>query len=44
MDNSDKLVVRDGGGLMAAIFCVKKTPRIVRGFSISFSGDFPKTK
>ena len=25
-------------------FLCKENPRIVRGFSISFSGDFPKTK
>ena len=25
-------------------FWCKENPRIVRGFSISFSGDFPKTK
>lgn len=28
----------------ANIFLCKENPRIVRGFSISFSGDFPKTK
>ena len=30
--------------LRQRIFLCKENPRIVRGFSISFSGDFPKTK
>lgn len=35
---------REGGAAEAAHFLCKENPRIVRGFSISFSGDFPKTK
>ena len=36
--------IREGVPLMRHAFLCKENPRIVRGFSISFSGDFPKTK